>query len=50
MSKGGDSAELRLVIKLTVMGGVAAAIGLIKQRDKKVLPMRGDLLEGNSHA
>jgi O-antigen/teichoic acid export membrane protein len=50
MSKGGDSAELRLVIKLTVMGGVAAAIGLIKQRDKKVLPMRGNLLEGNSHA
>jgi O-antigen/teichoic acid export membrane protein len=50
MSKGGDSAELRLVIKLMVMGGVAAAIGLIKQRDKKVLPMRGNLLEGNSHA
>ena len=50
MSKGGDSAGPRLVIKLMVMGGVAAAIGLIKQRDKKVLPMRGNLLEGNSHA
>ena len=50
MSKGGESAGLRLVIKLMVMVGVAAAIGLIKQRDKKVLPMRGNLLEGNSHA
>ena len=50
MSKGGESAGLRLIIKLMVMGGVAAAIGLIKQRDKKVLPMRGNLLEGNSHA
>jgi O-antigen/teichoic acid export membrane protein len=50
MSKGGESAGMRLIIKLMVMGGVAAAIGLIKQRDKKVLPMRGNLLEGNSHA
>jgi O-antigen/teichoic acid export membrane protein len=50
LSKGGDSAGPRLVIKLMVMGGVAAAIGLIKQRDRKVLPMRGNLLEGNSHA
>lgn len=50
LSKGGDSAGPRLVIKLMVMGGVAAAIGLIKQRDRKILPMRGNLLEGNSHA
>ncbi|MBJ7491386.1 MAG: hypothetical protein JHC59_08615 [Ilumatobacteraceae bacterium] len=50
LSKGGDSAGPRLIIKLMVMGGVAAAVGLIKQRDKKVLPMRGNLLEGNSHA
>jgi len=50
MSKGGESAGLRLIIKLMVMGGVAAAIGFIKQRDKKVLPMRRNLLEGNSHA
>ena len=50
LSKGGDSAGSRLIIKLMVMGGVAAAIGLTKQRDKKVLPMRGHLLEGNSHA
>jgi len=50
MSKGGDSAGLRLVIKLMVMCGVASAIGLIKQRDKKVLTVRGNLLEGNSHA
>ena len=50
MSKGGESAGLRLLIKLMVMGGVAAATGLIKQRDKKVLPMRGNILEGNSHA
>jgi len=50
LSKGGDSAGSRLIIKLMVMGGVAAAIGLTKQRDKKVLPMRRHLLEGNSHA
>jgi O-antigen/teichoic acid export membrane protein len=50
LSKGGDSAGPRLVIKLMVMGGVAAALGLIKHRDRKVLPMRGNLLEGNSHA
>lgn len=50
LSKGGDSAGPRLVIKLMVMGGVAAAIGLIKQRDRKILPMRGNLLKGNSHA
>ena len=50
VSKGGDSAGSRLIIKLMVMGGVAAAIGLTKQRDKKVLPMRRHLLEGNSHA
>lgn len=50
LSKNGDSAASRLVIKLMVMGGVAAAIGLIKQRDRKILPMRGNLLKGNSHA
>ena len=50
LSKGGDSAGSRLIIKLMVMGGVAAAIGLTKQRDKKVLLTRGHLLEGNSHA
>jgi O-antigen/teichoic acid export membrane protein len=50
LSQGGDSAGPRLVIKLMVMGGVAAAIGLIKQRDRKILPMRGNLLKGNSHA
>jgi O-antigen/teichoic acid export membrane protein len=50
LSKGGDSAGSRLIIKLMVMGGVAAAIGLTKQRDKKVLPMRGHLQEGRSHA
>jgi O-antigen/teichoic acid export membrane protein len=50
LSKGGDSAGSRLIIKLMVMGGVAVAIGLTKQRDKKVLPMRRHLLEGNSHA
>ena len=50
LSKGGDSAESRLVIKLTVMGGMAAAVGLINQRDRKSLPMRRNFLEGNSHA
>ena len=50
MSKGGDSAGARLFIKLMVMGGVAVAIGLIKQRDRNVLPMRRNVLEGNSHA
>jgi len=50
VSKGGDSASARLIVKLMVMGGVASATGLIKQRDKKVLPMRRKLLEGNSHA
>jgi O-antigen/teichoic acid export membrane protein len=50
LSKSGESAESRLIIKLMVMGGVAAAIGLTKQRDKKVLPMRGHLQEGSSHA
>jgi len=33
-----------------VMVGVAAAVGLIKQRDRKVLPMRGNFIKGNSHA
>ena len=50
LSKGGDSAGSRLVIKLTVMGGMAAAVGLINQRDRKSLPMRRNFLEGNSHA
>lgn len=50
LSKGGDSAGLRLIIKLMVMVGVAAAIGLIKQRDRKVLPMCGNFFKRNSHA
>ena len=50
LSKGGDSAGSRLVIKLTVMGGMAAAVGLINQRDRKSLPMRRNFQEGNSHA
>ena len=50
LSKGGDSAGSRLVIKLTVMGGMAAAVGLINQRDRKSLPMRRNFLERNSHA
>lgn len=50
LSKGGDSTASRLIIKLLVMGGVAAVVGLIKQRDRKVLPMQRNLLEGNSHA
>ena len=50
LSKGGDSAGSRLIIKLMVMGGVAAAVGLINQRDRKSLPMRRNFLEGNSHA
>jgi O-antigen/teichoic acid export membrane protein len=50
VSKGGDSAGSRLVIKLTVMGGMAAAVGLINQRDRKSLPLHRNFLEGNSHA
>ena len=50
LSKDGDSAGSRLIIKLMVMGGVAAAVGLINQRDRKSLPMRRNFLEGNSHA
>jgi O-antigen/teichoic acid export membrane protein len=50
LSKGGDSAGSRLIIKLMVMGGVAASVGLINQRDRKSLPMRRNFLEGNSHA
>ena len=50
LSKGGDSAGSRLVIKLTVMGGMAAAVGLINQRDRKSLPLHRNFLEGNSHA
>jgi O-antigen/teichoic acid export membrane protein len=50
LSKDGDSAGSRLIIKLIVMGGVAAAVGLINQRDRKSLPMRRNFLEGNSHA
>lgn len=50
LSKGGDTAGSRLIIKLMVMGGVAAAVGLINQRDRKSLPMRRNFLEGNSHA
>ena len=50
LSKGGDSAGSRLIIKLMVMCGVAAAVGLINQRDRKSLPMRRNFLEGNSHA
>ena len=50
LSKGGDSAGSRLIIKLMVMGGVAAAVGLINQRDRKSLPMRRNFLERNSHA
>ena len=50
VSKGGDSASARLLIKVMVMGGVASVTGLIKQRDKKVLPMRRKLLGENSHA
>ena len=50
VSKDGDSAGSRLIIKLMVMGGVAAAVGLINQRDRKSLPMRRNFLEGNSHA
>ena len=50
LSKGGDSAGSRLIIKLMVMGGVAAAVGLINQRDRKSLPMRRNFQEGNSHA
>ena len=49
LSKGGDSAGSRLIIKLMVMGGVAATVGLINQRDRKSLPMRRNFLEGNSH-
>ena len=50
LSKDGDSAGSRLIIKLMVMGGVAAAVGLINQRDRKSLPMRRNFLERNSHA
>ena len=50
VSKDGDSAGSRLIIKLMVMGGVAAAVGLINQRDRKSLPMRRNFLERNSHA
>ena len=50
LSKDGDSAGSRLIIKLMVMGGVAAAVGLINQRDRKSLPMRRNFQEGNSHA
>ena len=50
LSKDGDSAGSRLIIKLMVMGGVAAAVGLINQRDRKFLPMRRNFLERNSHA
>ena len=50
LSNGGDSAGSRLIIKLMVMGGVAAAVGLINQRDRKSLPMRRNFLERNSHA
>ena len=50
VSKGSDEAGSRLIIKLMVMGAVAAAIGLINQRDKKFLPVRRNFLEGNSHA
>ena len=50
LSKDGDSAGSRLIIKLMVMGGVAAAVGLINQRDRKSLPMRRNFIERNSHA
>jgi O-antigen/teichoic acid export membrane protein len=50
VSKGGDSAGSRFVIKLTVMGGMAAAVGLINQRDRKSLPLHRNFLERNSHA
>lgn len=50
LSKGGDSAGSRLIIKLMVMCGVAAAVGLINQRDRKSLPMRRNFLERSSHA
>ena len=50
VSKGSDEAGSRLIIKLMVMGAVAAAIGLINQRDRKTLPVRRNFLEGNSHA
>ena len=50
VSKDGDSAGSRLIIKLMVMGGVAAAVGLINQRDRKSLPMRRNFIERNSHA
>jgi O-antigen/teichoic acid export membrane protein len=50
LSKSGDSAGVRLFIKLMVMGVAVVAIGLIKQRDRNVLPIRRNVLEGNSHA